>query len=921
MTSLSPNVAWKRRLVILALVGTLMALGVQWWLPPLLAFLGASNNLIQGLINFVQFVLWGIVALLVLVGLWDWSKSESEMVPLTKTPNSKPSLQNDRKLSTVSWDARDAELLRYYFELCATHDHSFRKHAQGEQKQILDYFLANGLAGKGQDRRIYLTQAGLLLCCRRDLIPRHTFHVHINFSHGDLRTELFGSVLYLYRELIKLLQPIFERRFGSPDIRDQFGSEKVFFDYPPIAVREALINFLIHRDYLQDDIGYIIVSSDKIEFINPGQSEYLSETLLEIEHPLQPRSQRNPTLIAAINKSGLNQSQGHGILSIKQELLKNQSIFADGKAAFEIKNDGMNNRFVLTINKKDLYLNKVDYHFISEIFNSFDNKLGGWLGREPQRIALQIALERTYTTFARHHPQWATALFDNHFLQNGAAPLLARCVTRANPPEAKEFAIAWADQMGLTNGERKRTLSELTPVASDFLRLFDEELRVRAEFRPLFDSRALDTTAAATMQTAEVVKNLQEELTQLLAQMQNALEGRRQTADPTWSSPVAILADTASIQVNHPQKEFSMISEDGQLVVDDKTLHPLLSEHHSRSLVNLAPPFGAVNLRDGFYVQREADYYLKYQLDRMGGAPIIIRGSRQTGKTSLLVRGIHYARQNGIKVVHLDLQSVSRADFETYEYFLRYLAEYIVWELKLDLDKVEQAWRRSRSPQDKLSRLLQKYVLPQSDKPILLAIDEADHLLKSDFHTDFFGLLRSWYNRGATDKRWRKLHIVLLISTEPHLLIADPYQSPFNVGHHINLQDFNEEQVRDLNERHGSPVTEEELPQLMVLLGGQPYLTRQALYTLITKSLSWAEFNRIALSDQGPFGGHLRRYQWLLHDQPTLKAALREVIEQNRCSDEMIFYRLLRAGLVRGRANSCTCRCDLYRQYFEDKLS
>lgn len=89
--------------------------------------------------------------------------------------------------------------------------------------------------------------------------------------------------------------------------------------------------------------------------------------------------------------------------------------------------------------------------------------------------------------------------------------------------------------------------------------------------------------------------------------------------------------------------------------------------------------------------------------------------------------------------------------------------------------------------QEKLSRVLANYVLPKSDKPIMLALDDVDRLLKFDFRTDFFSLLRSWHNNRATDSRWRKLNIVLVISTEPHLLIADDNRSPFNVGELIYL--------------------------------------------------------------------------------------------------------------------------------------
>jgi hypothetical protein len=51
-----------------------------------------------------------------------------------------------------------------------------------------------------------------------------------------------------------------------------------------------------------------------------------------------------------------------------------------------------------------------------------------------------------------------------------------------------------------------------------------------------------------------------------------------------------------------------------------------------------------------------------------------------------------------------------------------------------------------------------------------------------------------------------------------------------------------------------------------------------------------------------------------------LQEALKQIIEHNRCSDEMALFRLLRAGLVKGSGQLYRCRCDLYQMYFKGKL-
>jgi hypothetical protein len=363
-----------------------------------------------------------------------------------------------------------------------------------------------------------------------------------------------------------------------------------------------------------------------------------------------------------------------------------------------------------------------------------------------------------------------------------------------------------------------------------------------------------------------------------------------------------------------------IISEDGRPIADDGSLNPPLPEFDPRFLEKLEAPGGVVKLLDKLYIERGADTHLKRQIVKWGSTTTI-RAPRQTGKTSLLMRGIHHARKKRAKVASIDFQSFGREQLASADIFLRELAESICHELRLDEAKLEKAWRGSLGMSRKLTYYLEDYVLPEFEEPVILAMDEADCLLQTSFHRDFFSLVRSWHNRRASHSQWENLNIVMVISTEPYLLIDDINQSPFNVGLDLELKDFNEAQVRRLNWQHGSPVEERDFPQLMELLNGHPYLTRKALYTQVTERLTWTDLARVAPTDQGPFGDHLRHYHWLLRDEPDLKEALKQIIRHHRCPDEMAFFRLLRAGLVKGSGDVWTCRCDLYRRYFEDKLS
>lgn len=363
-----------------------------------------------------------------------------------------------------------------------------------------------------------------------------------------------------------------------------------------------------------------------------------------------------------------------------------------------------------------------------------------------------------------------------------------------------------------------------------------------------------------------------------------------------------------------------ILSEDGGVLQHEHAFPPPLPEFDPRLWESLEAPGGVVKLRDTLYIERRADEQLRREVIKQG-TTTTIRASRQTGKSSLLVRGVNYARERGAQIINFDLQRIDTDRLTAPDLFLRDLAELIVRKLRLDVGEVEKFWRGSLGPQYKLTYLMEDYVLPETESSIVLALDEVDRLLDVPFHNDFFALLRSWHNSRALDEAWDKLNIVMVISTEPYQLISEVNQSPFNVGLRLYLEDFDKSQVGELNRRHGAPVSETDFPELVNLLGGHPYLTRKALYHLVADQISWGDLMRVVALDNGPFGDHLRRHHWLLRDKPELRAALKQVIETQSCSDEMARFRLLQAGLVKGSGDDYACRCDLYRIYFEDKLA
>lgn len=330
---------------------------------------------------------------------------------------------------------------------------------------------------------------------------------------------------------------------------------------------------------------------------------------------------------------------------------------------------------------------------------------------------------------------------------------------------------------------------------------------------------------------------------------------------------------------------------------------------------------GAMDTQSAFYVSRDGDATVTRAVSQKQGTTVTIKGARQMGKSSLLMRGMAAALEAGKRVAYLSFQEFDTPTLSNADLFFQRFCSSLSDQLEL-ANQVETYWQKPMGSSQRCGLYMSGHVLKGLEAPLVLGLDEVETLFELPFGTDFFGMLRSWHNNRAlpTTPVWKKLSIVLVTSTEPFLFIKNLTQSPFNVGQTVELGDFTPAQVTELNQRHGSPLGAKQEQELFALLGGHPYLIRKALYLVASGRLTVADLLAQAAEDRGPFGDHLRHLLFRLGSQPQLKAGLREVLQRNACPDENVFIRLRGAGLVRQEGATVLPRCELYRRYFRERL-
>ena len=322
------------------------------------------------------------------------------------------------------------------------------------------------------------------------------------------------------------------------------------------------------------------------------------------------------------------------------------------------------------------------------------------------------------------------------------------------------------------------------------------------------------------------------------------------------------------------------------------------------------PPKGALPLNSRHYVERGADRRLRTLLQREQCVTVSIRGPRQIGKTSLLARILREIRAQGRAVALIDFQLFEKSALADARTFYQQFCSRISHAVGLE-PQIEQRWNDRLGDTFNCTRYLNEYVLPHTGGRLLLAMDEVDRVLESGFRSDFFGMLRSWHTH---------LDIVLVASTEPHLWIENPFESPFTVAERINLADFTPADVVALNQLYRSPLMQGQIRQLMKLVGGHPYLVHYAIYCVAEGIHNAKQLFARALADDGPFEDHLNHLLFRLYRKPELPEGMRQIVAKHSCRDERMYYRLNGAGLVRRDGDRVLPSRQLYADFFRRRL-
>ncbi len=346
--------------------------------------------------------------------------------------------------------------------------------------------------------------------------------------------------------------------------------------------------------------------------------------------------------------------------------------------------------------------------------------------------------------------------------------------------------------------------------------------------------------------------------------------------------------------------------------LDNKIKVDLLSENkYSENLSHL---------KLNIYVRRTEIEKICYETLLQPGSLIRIKAPALMGKTSFITQVITQLPKKDYRGVILSFELADRSThFTQLNKFLRWFSSNISRELGLP-NELDEYWdEEGMGAKVSCTTYFEKYLLFAADTPLVLCLDNIDLLFPyPEIYEDFFGLLRSWYEKARSRQIWKKLRLVLIHSTDVYIRL-NINQSPFNVGLPLELSEFTREQVQDFAEQHQLNLDVTMIDSLIKLVGGHPYLLEMALSHFKTyPDITLEQILTEGTTEAGIYAHHLREHWLNLQQHTKLADAFKKVVNSTTpvLLEPILAYQLQSMGLVKFSGNLVEIRCHLYRQYF-----
>jgi diguanylate cyclase (GGDEF)-like protein len=333
-------------------------------------------------------------------------------------------------------------------------------------------------------------------------------------------------------------------------------------------------------------------------------------------------------------------------------------------------------------------------------------------------------------------------------------------------------------------------------------------------------------------------------------------------------------------------------------------------------------PTGPLSIDSAFYVERPPVEAFAYATIARPGSLLRIKAPKQMGKSSLLLRVMEQAHQEGDQTCKIDFLQAEKTCFDSLDTLLRWFCRLTARQLGIAPD-LDDWWDEEIGSKVSCTIYFENHLLRQIDSPLVLVINEVNRVFEhADVAGDFLSLLRFWHEQAQRSPLWQNLRLVLAYCTEVYVPLQLE-QSPFNVGQQLKLPPFTTTQVQELAERYQvSPqlgeACEPFIDELMALAGGHPYLTHAVLAQLSGTTENPKRLLAQAMQPSGVWGEYLRRCHASIRQQPDLIEVLQQLVKAPNGLQLPLHlaYQLESVGIIQSDGDRYRLSCALFQRYF-----
>jgi len=220
--------------------------------------------------------------------------------------------QENATLADIDLNGARSRLLTY----CSTFDMTAPEHLADDA--VAELMARFDLAVLNADGQTVPTHAGFLLFGKKpqQFLPQAVVHLRVNGETRIISGNLWSQLDSISDALAEFNRPFRLKREVS----------ELVYPYPPLALKEAVVNALVHRDYATDAPVTIDILRDRIELSNPGG--LVPEVLVQTRGtPLQERiaqgqrgikGYRNPAIADLFYTAGAMDKKGSGLADVHQ---------------------------------------------------------------------------------------------------------------------------------------------------------------------------------------------------------------------------------------------------------------------------------------------------------------------------------------------------------------------------------------------------------------------------------------------------------------------------------------------------------------------------------------------------------------------------------------------------------------------------